>query len=236
MIRSLQVVIPACNEAVMLPRCLASVQAAMAQTALVQPEVALGCTVVLDSCRDGSAGVVQASEARGLVIDDGLVGVARHVGAATVLAESMALGLRTDEVWIACTDADTVVPVHWLSGHLELAAAHDAVIGTVEPLGLGNKRVLRQWRVNHRLEEGHPHVHGANLGIRGSTYRRLGGFRALGCDEDIDLVERLRAHTDRWVATDTVRVRTSARRTGRLRGGFSDYLSTLRSAVENEAV
>ena len=74
-------------------------------------------------------------------------------------------------------------------------------------------------------------MHGANLGLRGSAYLEVGGFRPMPSDEDVDLVRRLRSHTTRWVATDTVRVASSARRNPRCRGGFSDYLGALESEV-----
>ena len=48
-----------------------------------------------------------------------------------------------------------------------------------------------------------------------------------------ELVERARARTARWVATDTTRVRTSGRRASRVAGaGFGSYLA----ALEDEAI
>ncbi len=72
--------------------------------------------------------------------------------------------------------------------------------------------------------EGHAHVHGANLGIRASRWRNVGGFRDLRIHEDVELVSRVRAHTRRWVATVTIRIRTSGRSGSRVTGRFADYL------------
>ena len=59
-----------------------------------------------------------------------------------------------------------------------------------------------------------------------------GGDRSVGfgrrtVGEDVDLVERVRAVTDRWVATDTTRVLTSGRSRSRVDGGFAGYLRDL---------
>ena len=187
--------------------------------------------MVLDRCIDRSAEVARRAAVRTLDVDHGNVGATRHAGVRSALATAAAGGVGPADLWVACTDADTVVPPHWLTGHIALSETHDAVIGTVEPLGLTDTEVLSEWRARHHLIEGHPHVHGANLGLRGSAYLEVGGFRPMPSDEDVDLVRRLRSHTTRWVATDTVRVASSARRNPRCRGGFSDYLGALESEV-----
>ncbi|MFK5583103.1 glycosyltransferase [Serinicoccus sp. LYQ131] len=235
MILSVHVVIPARDEQELLSRCLLAVRQAIAHATAVRPGLICRATVVLDSCLDDSALVVAQGGARALVVQHGLVGAARDSGARVALAEDAAAGVPASRTWLASTDADTVVPPHWISGQLALAENYDAVIGTVQPLGLTDPQLLAQWHLRHQLREGHPHVHGANLGVRGSTYLQIGGFRPVSSDEDVDLVRRIRARTDRWVATDTVRADTSARMQGRLRGGFSDYLTTLRGTVTEEA-
>jgi hypothetical protein len=45
----------------------------------------------------------------------------------------------------------------------------------------------------HHLRDGHPHVHGANLGIRGDTYLALGAEPSLRAGEDVELVRRAMA-------------------------------------------
>ncbi|KGN42252.1 glycosyltransferase [Knoellia aerolata] len=231
MIRAVHVVIPARNEERRLPRCLDSVEVARVALRQARPDLVVEVTVVLDRCLDRSAEVARRALVHRLTVEHGNVGAARHAGVRAALAVSGGRGVDPEDLWVACTDADTVVPPHWLTGHLALSDTHDAVVGTVEPLGLTDASVLSEWRARHRLGEGHPHVHGANLGLRGSAYLEVGGFRAMATDEDVDLIRRIRAHTGRWVATDTVRVASSARRTPRARGGFSDYLTSLEAEV-----
>ncbi len=188
----------------------------------VQVEV----TVVLDSCTDGSADVVRHYPGvHAVTADVGVVGAARAAGvehaARTTPARSRA--------WIACADADTRVPESWLSAQLLLAQhGYDLVIGTVTPDPADLRpRLLRAWRARHQLGEGHPHVHGANLGFALSAYLRVGGFADLASGEDVDLVERLRAARVPWRATDRTRVLTSGRHLGRAEAGFAAYLREL---------
>lgn len=231
MITAVHVVIPARDEEQLLPRCLVSVERARLALRAVRPDLLIDVTVVLDSCRDRSALVVEAAGVHSKAVDFGMVGPTRDAGVRWALASGATNGVAPQDLWIACTDADTVVPAHWLTGQVKLAAAHDAVVGTVEPFGLTDTEVLTRWRARHHLIEGHPHVHGANLGLRGSTYLDVGGFRPLATDEDVDLVRRIRAHTTRWVATDAVRVASSARRLSRCRGGFADFITALEDEV-----
>ncbi|MEO7268543.1 MAG: glycosyltransferase [Knoellia sp.] len=231
MIRAVHVVIPARDEELLLPRCLVSVERARLALRAARPDLLIDVTVVLDRCRDQSAMVVESARVHGLTVDFGMVGAARNAGVRSALASGASNGVASEELWIACTDADTVVPPNWLTEQVELGSAHDAVIGTVEPFGLTDTAVLSRWRARHHLIEGHPHVHGANLGLRGSTYLEVGGFRSLATDEDVDLVRRIRAHTTRWVATDAVRVASSARRLSRCRGGFADFMVALEDEV-----
>lgn len=107
----------------------------------------------------------------------------------------------------------------------------DLVIGTVEPFGVGSPEVLRNWYSRHTLDEGHGHVHGANLGVRASSWRRVGGFGDSRVGEDVGLVERIRTGSARWLATDTIRVRTSGRMTSRVESGFAGYLKALDPAT-----
>ena len=130
-------------------------------------------------------------------------------------------------MWLANTDADTEVPDTWLSSQVRIAAAGtDMVVGTVTPSGLDPVR-HDQWCANHVLAEGHSHVHGANLGVRMSTYLRAGGFADVGVHEDLDMVTRVRAITSKWVATHVTSVTTSGRDQSRVDGGFASYIAGL---------
>ncbi|WP_431835614.1 glycosyltransferase [Cellulomonas sp. Y8] len=218
-VERLLVVVPVHDEEELLAACLASVAAA-ADAAGAPVDV----VVVLDDCRDGSAAVAAAAGVRTLTVRAGAVGAARAAGVAAGLA------LRDDDprsVWIACTDADTVVPPHWLRGHRALAdAGADVVVGTVRPDPRDlTPRQLAAWRATRVPGRPNGHVHGANLGIRADAYLRAGGFAPLVEHEDVDLVARLRADPEVVVrASDEVDVVTSGRTVGRTPGGYAGYL------------
>lgn len=228
MITRVAVVVPARDEEEMLPGCLSSIEAAAAVLRRARRETDVDVRVVLDGCTDGSAAVVALHGARATSCDLGRVGAARHLGVMTALGHGAA-----GQTWVACTDADSVVPVHWLTEQLDLADdGADVVVGTVEPLGIIDPAVLAGWAARHELVEGHTHVHGANLGLRATTYLALGGFAPLALHEDVDLVRRARLNPSvRVIATDRLRVRTSARTDSRCTGGFAGYLADLAKEV-----
>lgn len=221
---SVVVVVPARDEELVLPDCLRSLERAAEELAAVRPDVSVSVLVVLDRCLDGSAeAVARYPWARTLATSAGCVGAARAAGAARALRDVTS----SQEVWVASTDADSVVPPHWLTVQVELAeGGADLVLGTVEP-DLVDDGLLGRWRQRHRLREDHPHVHGANLGVRASRYLEVGGFPAVAVHEDVLLAEAVKVAGAAWVATDAVRVRTSGRLDGRARGGFATYLRDL---------
>ena len=131
--------------------------------------------------------------------------------------------------WIAFTDADSRVPEHWITTHLELAATGvDCLVGTVAPRPeTATAELIATWHANHELFEDHPYIFGANMGLRASALEAMGGVPPLVCGEDeaiVDAVLREGGHIRR---TDDCRVLTSARLSGRTRGGFSSYLRQL---------
>ena len=74
---------------------------------------------------------------------------------------------------------------------------------------------------------GHPHVHGANLGLRASVWHAVGGFAPLTVGEDRDLSTRVVASGACALGVDDNHVVTSARRDGRAPGGFAALLESL---------
>src|SRR5690606_39684918 len=52
-------------------------------------------------------------------------------------------------------------------------------------------RVRAAFLAGERYEDGHPHVHGANLGVSAAAYRAVGGFPPLAAHEDQALVAAL---------------------------------------------
>lgn len=212
------VVVPAHNEQALLGHCLVSLKAAAWQAQLAGEQVEI--LVVLDACTDASAHIAKAHGVLTLTIEQHNVGYARRAGADFMLERGAD--------WLACTDADSTVPVDWLVQQLAFEA--DAVCGTVT---IGDWQPMLTHRLRQRYlqlyhaSEHHRHIHGANLGIRAMAYRRAGGFRPLAVHEDVHLVRDLQHSGARIIWTARNSVLTSARSDTRVRGGFGDYLASL---------
>jgi hypothetical protein len=222
------VVVPARDEETLLPACLDSVARAVAAVHATHPRVPTRVVVVLDACRDGSAEVVAGREGVSvLTTDAGCVGVARSEGVEAAAEWAKTVGSRS--LWVASTDADSVVPPHWLTAQTGWAAdGIGLVVGTVVPRpGDLSPAALSAWHQRHTTADGHDHVHGANLGFALDAYRSVGGFAPLHTHEDVLLVEEMRRAGVPTVATGSVPVVTSGRRTGRAPGGFAHYLDEL---------
>lgn len=218
------VVIPARDEE---RSVAAAVHAARSAAVNLPPGLTVDVVVVADACSDHTATAASAAGAHVIVATEANVGAARALGCA------WALDRCADErlTWLASTDADSVVPPHWLLRHLAAATTGaDLVLGTVtltEADAARQRRWLRDYR-RHRptgRNAGHGHVHGANLGVRGSVYAAAGGFHDLRVHEDTDLVDRLLAGgaVPAWV-TDAA-VTTSARHESRVVGGVATDLA-----------
>lgn len=231
------VVVPARDEERLLPRALAALDRAVEELRRARPEVTASVTLVLDACVDGSSLVASRHPAVSVLeVDRRCVGAARAAGVAVATAawsgsESGSGSAATsghDRHWVASTDADCSVPRDWLVRQVALAdAGVDLVTGTVEPDDELVPAALARWWERHRLVDGHPHVHGANLGIRLSTYAVAGGFEPVDVHEDVGLERRARASGATCLASAELHVRTSGRTTGRTPGGFAGYLAAL---------
>jgi len=220
------VAIPARDEEALLPACLRTVTTAAHVLLRARPGIRLSVAVALDGCTDGSAAIVDGYDAVAVTLPGTGVGAARDAAVERGLS---ALDHPVEQsTWVACTDADTMVASHWLLRHVVWAErGADLVVGTAEPVGVARGDALAAWHARHQLVEGHAHVHGANLGVRADRWRQVGRFGHRTVGEDVDLVERVRARTDRWVATDTTRVLTSGRAHSRVQDGFGSYLRDL---------
>ncbi len=232
----LAVVIPVHNEEQHLERALAGVRAAGNLLQQHHPAAGVSFLVVLDSCTDNSAGVAAGfarTDSRFKLVDVAFrsVGKSRRAGIRALFTEAAFAELRAaaGQLWFANTDADSRVPENWLLRQLELAnAGADAVLGSVEPDPDGmDPELLRRWHAKHPFEEDHPHVYGANFGVRASAYVLAGGFPRQRSHEDKVLVERLRRRGFSVVSTDSIRVLTSGRTHARAPQGFGAYLRTL---------
>ena len=97
-------------------------------------------------------------------------------------------------------------------------------LGHLHPMTVRRYEAL----VNSQREgDDHARVYGANLGVRADAYMAVGGFRARGTGEDVDLVRRLGSSNFRVVHDPDVWVSTSARLEGRANGGLADLLGQL---------
>lgn len=223
MIERVGVVVPARDEEEHLPACLAAIRRAATQIA----GLPLLVVVVLDRCRDGSRTVVDdAPGVMALEIEAGNVGIARAEGTAAVLR--WAAGVPLDRLWLATTDADSVVPEEWLSGQLALAAAGwEVFVGTVDVADWSAHpaEVPPRWRASYLAVEHHLHVHGANFGCSADAYLDAGGWAPMAADEDVTMVRAL-AHR-RIIRSAALPVITSARTDPRAAGGFGDALGAL---------
>lgn len=233
MIRAVGVIVPAHNEQDMLPSCLASLR--RAARALRGTPVHL--VVVADACRDRTVQAARRGGAAVVTIGACSVGAARAAGVREVLRRTRNVGAA--DVWLATTDADTLVPASWLRQQVRYADRRwDAVAGTVRVADWSGHRpavralFLEQYAQGARGVGSHSHVHGANLGFRAAAYLSAGGFPDRQTGEDQALVASLTAAGSRVLRTTALTVVTSARRVARAPHGFSGYLAQLDAETE----
>jgi glycosyltransferase involved in cell wall biosynthesis len=223
-IASVGVIVPAHNEQRLLPSCLASLRCAA--LALRTP---VHLVVVADACRDRTVQIAQRSGAAVVTIAARSAGAARAAGVREVLRRTG--HLDPADVWLATTDADTLVPGYWLRQQVQLAnRGWDAVAGTIRITDWSGYQPGTRSMFRKRYAAGtgpHSHVHGANLGFRAAAYQRAGGFTDTPTGEDHALVAALIATGSRVYRTRALTVTTSARRTARAPYGFSSYLAQL---------
>jgi glycosyltransferase involved in cell wall biosynthesis len=221
------VLIPARNEERLLPRCLYSVQVARAR---LPPGVTSDAILVSDSSQDGTSAIAEKIlEGSGVVVHTEM----GAVGAARALAAEIALQRYNgplERCWLANTDADCEVPVDWLVDQLAIAERGFAAVAGIIDVDsfvehqMGVKELFRlTYSINS--DGSHPHVHGANLGVRADAYLRTGGWMNLETAEDHDLWERLRSCGHRHLSDASLQVITSGRRVGRAPCGFADALA-----------
>ena len=229
MIQAVGVIVPAHNEQDLLPSCLRSLR--RAARALRDTPVHL--VVVADACRDRTAHLARRGGAAVITTGARSVGAARAAGAREVLRRTS--HLDPADVWLATTDADTLVPASWLRQQARLAdQGWDAVAGTIQVADWSGypPRVRTAFRERYAAGRGpHPHVHGANLGFRAAAYLAAGGFPNAPTAEDHALVTALTSAGGRVLRTRAVTVVTSARREARAPRGFSRYLADLDAAT-----
>lgn len=224
----------------MLPQLLAG----LAELAVTPG--ALHVCIYLDGCTDGSAAVLAQAASTlpfHLTIETGSKQQPANAGAAR--RRAMELGLRAlgdVEGLLFTTDADTVPHPDWvLTGRRALAQA-DVVAGQIlrveaaaDPeqsrLERYYDRLYRYRRAIDPVEWEAPDTHhfsgGANLAIRASAYRAIGGFRPLPNGEDATLLDDAARAGFRVRRDAKLRVETSSRRAGRVAGGLAGSLRAI---------
>jgi glycosyltransferase involved in cell wall biosynthesis len=223
-IEAVGVVVPAHDEETLLPACLAALDRVAGGIG-----VPVSVLVVADTCTDGTAAAARACGARVIAIGARNVGAARAAGMAELLR--LTAGVDPSDVWLATTDADTVVPPGWLERQLSYAdQGWDVVLGTVAVADWDGHpaHVPAAFDALYEFGDGpHQHVHGANLGIRASAYLAAGGFRSLRTAEDHALLAAATEAGCSVLKASDIIVQTSARRRARAPLGFSHLLRTL---------
>ncbi|UZD62701.1 glycosyltransferase [Brevibacterium sp. JSBI002] len=235
MITRLGVIIPAHNEEEDILGCLESVQRSRSFAVERGIDCRFRVLVVADACTDATEGIVEDFAARHhdvfvLATSFQSVGRARDFGWRHFMrTEKSTTEQDSDSAWIAFTDADSRVPEHWITTHLELAATGvDCLVGTVAPRPeTASTELIAAWHANHELLENHPYIFGANMGLRAGVLEAMGGVPPLVCGEDEAIVDAVLREGGDIRRTDDCRVLTSARLSGRTCGGFSSYLRQL---------
>jgi glycosyltransferase involved in cell wall biosynthesis len=229
----ISVLVPARDEELLLPRCLLSIQRARMRLPV---DVTSDVIIVDDGSSDSTRAIAERMlQNRGIVvsIDDGVVGKARSFAAETAIARYTG---PTHLHWLANTDADCCVPETWLLDQLSVAATNVEVIAGivgVDSFSEHGPEVADRFRASYRIHADgtHPHVHGANFGVRADAYVRAGGWSPLPTAEDHDLWKRLDKVGSLRASLECVKVITSGRRIGRAPLGFARALA----AHNNEA-
>lgn len=215
------VTLPAHNEEQLIAACLQSLKVAALHPALRDEQVVI--VVALDRCSDATGWICERFGVEVITVDAGCVGVAR----AAASERALALGAR----WIGCTDADSVVPPDWLARQLQCgASAFCGVVAVGDWLDYP-QAVREQFLQGEHAVDGHPHVHGANMGFSAVAYRQCGGFAPLATGEDVALIQAMHGAGMQVARLASPRVMTSARRHARAPHGFSEFLHRLEQRV-----
>ena len=223
----ISVLVPARNEEELLPRCLFSIQQARQN---LPGTVTSDVIVVSDCSQDQTRTVAEAIlKDSGLVLetDSGIVGSSRAMAAAAAIKRCYG---SLSRCWLANTDADCEVPADWLVSQLKFAEqGFKAVAGIVDVDSFVEHQrwVEERFRLSYfiRADRNHPHVHGANLGVRADAYLAAGGWSQMPSAEDHDLWNRLHHVGHMRVSDAALKVMTSGRRIGRAPAGFAEALA-----------
>ena len=246
------VVVPARDEAERLPRLVASLADQRGADGRALDPDAYEVVVLLNNCRDGSAGALAEASGRHPAlrlhaVEVELAAPEAHVGRARQLLFDAAAARLLGRLGglVLTTDADTRVPPDWIaSAEAEVAAGADAVGGRVlldraeraalcpavrrlYLLDVGYRRALEELRSLLAPDAGDPfprhHQHfGACLAVTAAAYVRAGGMPSVRTSEDVALVRAVAAAGGRVRHSYRFQAATSARSAGRAEGGLAD--------------
>ncbi|MGW4488359.1 glycosyltransferase [Amycolatopsis sp. NPDC004368] len=227
MIDAVAVVVPAQDEAALLPGCLAALRRSLRQ---VPAGIARLVVVVADRCTDATAALAREAGAH-VVVNSVLttIGAVRDLGCRTALAA--VAPSDPARVLLLNTDADTEVSPTWAGRHLDSAragwhaTAGPAVLSAPFP---GSVEAAARYRGIVARDQ--PNVYGANLAVRADAYHAAGGFGAIATGEDHALWARLGEAGFRRRHEPDAAVFTSPRRRGRAPGGLAELLLELTTA------
>ncbi|MEO9181088.1 MAG: glycosyltransferase, partial [Acidimicrobiales bacterium] len=223
MIRAFGVVIPAHNEEILIANCLKALKYAAKQGGV--PPVRM--VVVVDSCTDATAEVADQYDVEVMEVQLQSAGGARAEGFEYIVAS---LDVDLEDLWLCTTDADSIVPEHWFLHQMRREAeGYDAVVGTVvvEDWSEHSNQTRRRYAKRYEARDGHPHVHGANLGLSAIALKAIGGFPPLSLAEDHALVAGLMKMDFQICRSAMAPVTTSARRDWRAPDGFGALLNSM---------
>ncbi|HEY5438633.1 MAG TPA: glycosyltransferase [Acidimicrobiales bacterium] len=223
MIGAFGIVVPAHNEEKLLASCLGALKNAAKQGGVPPVRV----LVVADSCADATADVARQHGVDVVEVNVRSAGGARAEGFKSLLESGE---VDVEDLWLATTDADSVVPDHWLLHQMRMEAeGYDAFVGTVvvDDWSEHSAETKRRYARRYIARDGHPHVHGANLGLSARALLTVGGFPPLSLAEDHALVAALIEHNFQICRSATAPVTTSARRDWRAPDGFGALLNSM---------
>ena len=243
------VAVPVRDEAERLP---ALINGLACQTWIFRTRQILPVVLILNNCRDDTAGVLKAGAAQQphlaiAVIDIDFPPDSAHVGSARRLAMEEALRTVGPNSMLLTTDADAVPAPNWIDANLaaiengaDLVGGH--IIGDHhEEALLGPGFLRRSTRhlhyarlvdqlsalidpVPHDPWPRHSDHTGASLAVRGEVYQAVGGIPPLPVGEDVAFVNAVCRAGYRLRHPPDVQVVVSARLQGRASGGMADCL------------
>lgn len=221
------VVVPARDEEDHIDECLAGIRMSLEREPAVRSS---WIVVVADSCSDSTGERARAALGnKGEVIECEVrsPGTARRLGVEALLRRYATVDLS--RIWIANTDADSTPAPDWIHRQLRFAAqeytgvAGVVHVNSIEGLSADDVATLFKYYIVND-DGSHPHVHGANLGIRADAYVDVGGWSDLPLAEDHCLWARMKARSWSTISSTSCVVVTSGRLVGRAMGGFADSL------------